>query len=81
MDATEKKVLGYLVQHYNSMETELCLGLKMKIQPIWAALQSLEKQGFIENMGYASHTQEWHVVDGKAVGLEDIAETYIRKVR
>lgn len=70
LDTNESKVLGYLLKHGASKETTLCLGCNLKIQPVYAALLSLQDKSLVANMGYAAHVQEWYAV--KPMTLEQL---------
>ena len=72
----ENKVLGYIALHPNCTETALCNGLRLHIHDVWAIIQKLEKAKLIESMGYASHTQEWHVKEQSSVNAEAIGRLY-----
>jgi hypothetical protein len=71
------QVLGYISQHTNCRETEICVALRMNIHDAWKAIQELQAQGLIESMGYASHVQEWHVT--KPLSMAEIGRMYAER--
>lgn len=73
---TENKVLGYIALHPNCQETTLCTALRLHIHDVWAAIKTLQAAKLIESMGYAAHTQEWHVIDQSRVNVEAIGKLY-----
>lgn len=72
----KNKVLGYIALHPNCKETDIIITLKLHTHVVSDIIQKLEQAGLIESMGYAAHSQEWHVKEQSRVNVEAIGKLY-----